>query len=65
MYNWSTDTKALSADPDALAVWELEQKINYGLGGERLSASVLKKYWNKLTLDPHKKKFLDLILHDK
>ncbi len=36
MYNWSTDTQELARDKEGFALWQLEQKINYGLGSEKL-----------------------------
>ena len=62
MYNWSTDTKELEKDPDAYAIWKLEQAINFGLNGERLNEDELRKYWSKLAIDPTRKKFLELLL---
>lgn len=62
MYNWSVDTKKLSRYPQKYTIWRLEQLINYGLNGEKLKASELKKYFNKLTLDPQKKKYLTFLL---
>jgi len=65
MYNWSTDTKELSRNKDAFVVWQLEQKINYGLGSEKLKRKELEKYWNRLQIDPHRRQFFDLLLHGK
>lgn len=64
MYNWSTDTKKIKSK-EAKIIWELEQTINFGLGGSRLNKASLKKYWNKLNLDPDRKKFLEFILWNK
>lgn len=64
MRNWSVDIKELKKDKEQYAIWRLEQMVNFGLGGERLNIIDLKKYWNKLHLDPNKKKFL-LYLMDK
>ena len=47
MKNWNTDT--FSMNKTDKEVWSLVQKINYGLDGERLSASKVKKLWPKLT----------------
>lgn len=63
MYNWSTDEKTLKEDPEAYAIWKLEQMVNFGLGGEKLNSSELKKYWSRLSLDPARRKFLELLLH--
>ena len=65
MYNWSTDTKELSRSKDDFAIWQLEQKINYGLGSEKLKQEELERYWSRLRIDPHRRKFFDLLLHGK
>ena len=62
MYNWSTDTKDLEKDPEAYAIWKLEQAINFGLNGTRLNENELRKYWSKLAIDPARRKFLELLL---
>ena len=62
MYNWNTDLNELSKDKEKFTIWKLNQLINFGLNGERLNLKLVKKYWNKLTIDPKRKKFLQLIL---
>ena len=62
MYNWTVDTKQLKKDKNEFVIWKLEQLVNFGLNGERLKKTDLKKYWSKLDLDPKKKKYLSLIL---
>ena len=63
MYNWSTDTKELEKTPEKYAIWRLEQLINFGLNGEKISEKTLRQYWNKLSgLDPARKDFLELLL---
>jgi len=64
MYNWSTDEKNLKKDPEAYAIWKLEQMVNFGLGGKKLKLSELKKYWSRLSLDPARQRFLELILNE-
>ena len=61
--HWSVDTRNLRKDPSALAVWELENSINFGLREAKIKKSELLTHWDKLDIDPHKKKFLSLILH--
>ena len=63
MKNWSTDLKKLTKDPTAMAIWKLEQMVNFGLDGEKLEAAELRKYWGKLNLDPDKKKYLTRLLY--
>ena len=62
MYNWSTDEKQLKNHPEQYAIWKLEQMVNFGLNGEKIVESDLRRYWNKLTLDPARQKFLQLLL---
>ena len=62
MKNWSVDIEKLKQSPDDYNIWRLEQLINYGLDGERLSRPELLKHWNKLTIDPKKKEYLELLL---
>lgn len=62
MYNWSVDLKQLKKNKDAYAVWQLEQAVNFGLAGQKISKSQLIKYWPVLHLDPLKKKYLEFLL---
>lgn len=62
MYNWSTDTTALKKSPKKYAVWRLEQLINFGLNGERINITQLRKYWPLLNLDPKRKHVLEFWL---
>ena len=63
MYNWSVDEHELKKDPAAYARFELEQRANFGLAGKKLSASLLKKHWDELALDPARRRFLALLLY--
>ncbi|OGZ55077.1 MAG: hypothetical protein A3H64_03800 [Candidatus Ryanbacteria bacterium RIFCSPLOWO2_02_FULL_45_11c] len=63
MYNWSVDEKAFKkADPEGYEKWRLEQMINWGLGGEKLNEAKLRKYWDKLYLDPIKRWYVEFLL---
>jgi len=63
MYNWSVDTKKLSKHPEKYTIWKLEQLINFGLDGQKLKISELKKYFSKLNIDPKKRRYLDFLLN--
>ena len=63
MYNWSTDEEKLKRDPELYAIWKLEQMINFGLGGEKLDHKLLVRHWDRLALDPHRKKYLAFLLY--
>lgn len=63
MKNWSTDITELKKDPKKFTIWKLEQMVNFGLDGEKLSASELRKYWDELVIDSDKKKYLYKLLY--
>lgn len=68
MYNWSVDEKAFKkADPERYKIWRLEQMINYGEPGEKLSEWLVKKYWKQIrgNIDSHYRAFLELLLWQK
>jgi hypothetical protein len=60
--HWSVDTTELQKDPDAHAIWTLEQAINFGIRDRQISRELLTKYWDRLDLDPVKKKYLAFLL---
>jgi hypothetical protein len=62
MKNWSTDISRLQKNKTAFAVWRLEQLVNFGLGGEKINLAELRTYWEKLDIDPFKRKFLSLFV---
>ena len=62
MYNWSVNTKRLKNNPEKYTIFQLEQAINYGLNGQKLSTKTLKKNLNSLRIDPHKKAFLSALI---
>jgi len=64
MYNWAVDENLLKKNKQGYAVWKLEQMVNFGLNGGKINKKELKKYWDKLRLDPSRKRFLELLLHE-
>ena len=58
MYNWSVDTKKLKKDKEKYIIWKLEQQINFGLRSKKIKEKLLRKYWDKLDIDPKRKKVL-------
>ncbi|OGG35633.1 hypothetical protein A2363_05175 [Candidatus Gottesmanbacteria bacterium RIFOXYB1_FULL_47_11] len=60
MFNWNTDTKKWDKKSNSYRRWHLEQLINFGLNGEKISLPDLKKYWHALRLDPKKRRVLSL-----
>ena len=68
MYNWSVDEKKFKKeDPEGYEIWKLEQTINYGEPGEKLSKKLIKKYWKKIKdrIDPGYREFLEFLLWPK
>lgn len=64
MYNWSIDEKSFK-DKEKKEIWELEQLINFGLNGRKISAEKLRLYWNRFVVDSHRRKFLEMLLNAK
>lgn len=62
MHNWSTDVKTLKKDPEKYQIWKLEQLINFGLQGKKLTIKQLRKHWDKLAIDKQKRRVLSLWL---
>jgi len=60
--HWSVDEDKLAAHPEEHVVWKLEQRINFGIGERKIKKSELVKYWQKLDLDPYKRRALALAL---
>lgn len=60
MYNWNINTLKLKKNPEKYTIWKLEQSINFGLNGQKLKEADVKKYWTKLSLDPQRKKLLEM-----
>ncbi|MDP3794684.1 MAG: hypothetical protein Q8R13_02020 [bacterium] len=62
MHNWSVDIEALKKDPEQYAIWRLEQLINFGTDGEQISEAQLRRFWDRLTLDPERRRFIGFLL---
>lgn len=63
MYNWSVDEKAAEkTNPEKYQLWKLEQLIHYGEPGEKIPTKLLKKYWDRLTIDPQYRAYLEFLL---
>lgn len=66
MYNWSVDEKAVKkANPETYQIWRLEQLINYGLDGERLSADMVRRYFDRIYIDIPTRRYLKFLLWPK
>jgi len=65
IYNWNTDTTELRKDKKSYDIWELEQKINYGLRGGKISRNKLMKYLHELKLEASMKRYFLFLLWPK
>lgn len=65
MYNWSVDTTILKKYPKQYTIWRLEQLINFGLDNEKIKRKELEENFDKLDIDPQKKKYLQFLLSSK
>ncbi len=64
MRNWSVDLSKMNKKSSEYKIWHLEQMINFGLNGEKISPAELRKYFTSLKLDPEKKKYMKFLLSD-
>ena len=65
MYNWSVDEKQFKkADPKGYKIWRLEQMINYGSAGDKVSEREVRKLWPRLKerIDPAYRAYLEFLL---
>ncbi len=62
MKNWSNTIEKNIDDVDNYQIWRLEQLINFGLDGEKISSVLLKKFINLLDIDDSKKRYLKFLL---
>ena len=53
---------SFGANTLARAKWELEERINFGIGDEKISADALREQWDAIDIDPWKRKALALAL---
>ncbi len=61
MHIWDYDRQTLT-DDEVGQRWKLERMILYGLGGEKLDATLLRKYLPYLNIPEDRRYFLTLIL---
>jgi len=64
MHNWSVDEAKLKQHPEEYAKWRLEQLINFGLDGEKLTRDELRRYLPDLNIDPHKRRYLEFLMEN-
>ncbi len=61
--HWSVDTTELERDEEAFTIWNLGQRINWGIGEDKINKKDLLKYWDKVDIDVFKRKALSLALY--
>lgn len=63
MYNWSTDEKSFTSKK-AKQLWQLEQKLNFGLGDEKLSKQEIIDNWQEIKeqINPYTKRLLEFLI---
>lgn len=66
MYNWDYDLpKDWKPKTDAEWIWYITRVVNYGTTQkEKLDKHTVKKYFDKLTLDPDTKEYLKFLLYE-
>ncbi|PIQ71744.1 hypothetical protein COV87_01620 [Candidatus Roizmanbacteria bacterium CG11_big_fil_rev_8_21_14_0_20_37_16] len=60
-YLWDYDKEELEKTEEG-RIFILERMINYGPDGEKIKLADVKKYWDKLNLDPLKKSLFKLLI---
>ncbi len=58
---WDYDRKELEKTEEG-RILILERMINYGPDGEKIKLTDVKKYWDKLQLDPLKKRLFKRLI---
>ena len=61
---WDYHKKAYKKQAKADPAWHLERLINYGLNGEKIDKTLLKKHLPNLHIPPQRKTFLQILLND-
>lgn len=59
---WDYSKKEYQKQEKADPIWKLERLINYGLKGEKLDKTLLKKHLSKLQIPEDRRAFLELLL---
>lgn len=67
MYNWSVDENYLKKFPQKYRLWKLEQRLTYGLDGEKLSQEEVRANWDylKKRLDSQRRQLIEFFLWPK
>jgi ABC-type nitrate/sulfonate/bicarbonate transport system substrate-binding protein len=68
MIHWSTNEKRFKKEnPKEYKIWRLTQRINYGLDGEKMHLSEVKKFWHQIRdkIDEPTKNYLEYLIWGK
>ena len=61
--HWSVDEEKFKAqDPEKYRRWQIEQRVNFGVGTWKLNRAELKELWGELKLDEPERTFLERLL---
>lgn len=66
-YLWDYDLEEIKkAKSERAKIFLLERQINYGaFGSEKVKLSQVKKYWEKLNLEPKRRRLFEFLLWGK
>lgn len=63
MKHWSVDeARFKQRDPEKYRRWQIEQRVNFGVGTWKLNRTELKALWLQLDLDPDMRRVLAFYL---
>ena len=64
MNHWSVDIEKFKKHEKKFRLWEMEHRINYGLGGRKLHKRSVKHALHQLHIDPLYKRALQFFLRN-
>lgn len=66
-YLWDYDINEIKKSKSERAkIFLLERQINYGLfRGEKVALAKIKKYWNKLNIEPKRRRLFEFLIWGK
>lgn len=56
--HWSVDENLIKKDSKQYAIWKLEERINNGVGEQKINKVDLITYWKEIVIDSWKRKAL-------
>ena len=61
--NWSSIIVRMDKNPRKREIFELEQKINYGLLKDKINAENFLKYFSEIFVDKKRKDYINFLIH--